>query len=136
VVVAVTSVASGCGDDDGLSIDEAAVVDGSSSAASSGLFGTADVSFNGATSSVSGVTCSMEGGVAVSPIVADTFTLTIGGAAGAWDVRVTEPGAPEVVWTAVEPTVDVDGDALAGSAQMRRADDATVTAALAFVVDC
>ena len=40
------------------------------------------------------------------------------------------------MWTAVEPTVDVDGDALAGSAQMQRADDPTVTAALAFVVDC
>jgi hypothetical protein len=130
------SVASGCDDDDGFSIDDAAVVDDSGSAASAGLFGTADVSFDGATSSVSGVTCNMEGGVTVSPIVADTFTLTIGGTAGAWDIQIVQPGAPELVWTAVEPTVDVDGDALAGSAQMQRADDATVTAALAFVVDC
>ena len=87
--------------------------------AASGLFGTADVSFNGVTTSVSGVTCSTEGGVTVSPIVADTFTLTIGGSARAWDVGVTQPGDPEMVWTAIEPTVDVDGDAVAGSAQMQ-----------------
>jgi hypothetical protein len=135
VAVAAMSVVGGCGDDDVLSIDEAAVVDDSAIAAT-GLFGTADVSFDGVTASVSGVTCSTEGGVTVSPIVADMFTLTIGGTEGAWDLRVVQPGTPEVVWTAIEPTVDVDGDALAGSAQMARADDPTITAALAFVVDC
>ncbi len=135
MALAAIAFVSGCDDDDGLSIDDAAVVDDSAIAAT-GLFGTADVSFNGVTYSLSGVTCSTEGGVTVSPIVADTFTLTIGGSAGAWDVRLTEPGPPEVVWTAVEPNVDVDGDAVAGSAQMARADDPTATAALAFVVDC
>ena len=71
MAVAATAVVGGCGDDDGLSIDEAAVVDDSAIAAT-GLFGTADVSFNGVTSSVSGVTCSTDGGVTVSPIVADS----------------------------------------------------------------
>ena len=47
---------------------------------------------------------------------------------------VTEPSG--MVWNALDPTVDLDDDALAGSAQMHRADDPTVTAALAFVVDC
>ncbi len=56
--------------------------------------------------------------------------------AGAWNIVVTEPGDPAMVWNALDPTVDLDGDALAGSAQMHRADDPTVTAALAFVVDC
>jgi hypothetical protein len=131
------SVVAACSDDDdGLSIDEAAVVDDGATAAA-GLFGTADISFDGVTSSVSGVTCSTDDGVTVSPIITDTFTLTIaGGTAGTWDVRVTQPGNPELVWTAVEPTVEVDGDVLAGSAQVARADDPTITAALAFVVDC
>ncbi|MGH9133253.1 MAG: hypothetical protein ACRDZZ_04895, partial [Ilumatobacteraceae bacterium] len=53
-----------------------------------------------------------------------------------WTIRVVQPGDPEIVWTAIEPAVDLDGDTLAGSAQMQRADDPSVTAALAFVVDC
>ena len=92
----------------------------------------------GVTASVSGVTCTNEGRFIVSPIVGDTFTLTIDGdpTAGEWNVVVTEPGDPAMVWNALDPTVDLDGDALAGSAQMHRADDPTVTAALAFVIDC
>jgi hypothetical protein len=130
------SLVAGCDRDDGLEIDEAADVDDASSAA--GLSGTADVSFDAVTTSVNGVTCNTESGVVVSPIVSDSFTLTIDGdpVADTWNLQVIQPGEPQLVWTAIEPTVDLDADALTGSAQMQRTDDATITAALAFVVDC
>ena len=131
------SLVAGCGDDDGLTLNEAAEVD-NDAAAVTGLHGAADVSFGGVTASVGDVTCTNESRLVVSPIVSATFTLTVDGdpAAGDWNIEVTEPGDPELVWTAVEPTVDLEGDTLAGNAQMQRADDPSVTAALAFVVDC
>ena len=131
------SLVTACGDDDDLSLDQAADVDASADAAAvTELHGAADVSFGGVTAAISGVTCSNEAHFVVSPIVSDTFTLTVDGdpTAGAWNIVVTEPSG--MVWNALDPTVDLDGDALAGSAQMHRADDPTVTAALAFVVDC
>jgi hypothetical protein len=84
------------------------------------------------------VTCADAGRVAVTPIVTDTFTLRIEGdpSADEWSIVVVQPGEPEIVWTAVAPEVDVDGDALAGSAQMERVGDPTDTADLVFVVDC
>jgi hypothetical protein len=138
VAIAVSmSLVTGCGDDDGLTLNEAAEVD-NDAAAVTGLHGAADVSFGGVTASVSDVTCTNEGRLVVSPIVGATFTLTVDGdpATGAWNIVVTEPGDPAVVWNAVDPTVDLEDDTLAGSAQMRRADDPSVTATLAFVVDC
>ena len=131
------SLVSGCGDDDELSLDQAADVDNDAAAVTE-LHGAADVSFGGLTAAVSGVTCTNESRFIVSPIVAETFTLTIDGDAAAdeWFIVVNEPGDPATVWNALDPTVDLDGDALAGSAQMHRADDPTVTAALAFVIDC
>ena len=138
IALAAISLVTGCGDDDdGLTINEAAEVD-NDAAAVTGLHGAADVSFGGVTASVGDVTCTNDGHLVVSPIAGATFTLTIDGdpAAGDWNIEVTEPGDPAVEWNAVEPTVDVEGDALAGSAQMQRADDPSVTAALAFVVDC
>lgn len=129
------SLVTACGDDDELSLDQAADVDADAAAATE-LHGAADVSFGGVTAAISGVTCSNEGRFIVSPIVSDTFTLTVEGdpTADEWNIVVTEPSG--MVWNALDPTVDLDGDALAGSAQMHRADDPTVTAALAFVVDC
>ena len=129
------SLVTACGDDDELSLDQAADVDADAAAVTE-LHGAADVSFGGVTAAISGVTCSNEGRFVVSPIVSDTFTLTVEGdaTAGEWNIVVTEPSG--MVWNALDPTVDLDGDALAGSAQMHRADDPTVTAALAFVVDC
>lgn len=131
------SLVTACGDDDELSLDQAADVD-ADAAAITELHGAADVSFGGVTKAISGVTCSNEARFVVSPIVSDTFTLTVEGdpTADEWYIVVTEPGDPAMVWNALDPTVDLDGDALAGSAQMHRADDPTVTAALAFVVDC
>jgi hypothetical protein len=143
VAIAVTLVGVGCCYNDSLTLDQAAEVDSAatgseSDVATAGLFGTADVSFAGVTASIGGVSCSNEGRLVVTPIVSDSFTLLVDGdpAAGTWNVRVTQPGDPEVLWTAVDPSVDLDGDALAGNAQMQRADDPTVTATLAFVVDC
>ena len=129
------SLVTACGDDDQLSLDQAAEVDADAAAVTE-LHGAADVSFGGVTAAISGVTCSNEARFVVSPIVSDKFTLTVDGnpTAGEWNIVVTEPGG--MVWNAVDPTVDLDADALAGSAQMHRADDPTVTAALAFVVDC
>ena len=126
-----------CSDDEPLSIDQAAEVDTSSVAAAS-LSGTADATFDGVTATTSGVTCTNEDRLVVSPIVSDTFTLTVDGdpATGDWNVGVTQPGEPVVVWTAAESLVEVDGEVIAGNAQMQRADDPSVTAALAFVVDC
>ena len=137
IALVAMSLVAGCGDDDGLTLNEAAEVD-NDAAAVTGLHGAADVSFGGVTASIGDVTCTNENHLVVSPIVSATFTLTVDGdpSAGAWNIEVTEPGDPEVVWTAVEPTVDLEGDTLAGSAQMQRADDPSVTAALAFVVDC
>ena len=130
------SLLTACGDDDELSLDQAADVDADAAAVTE-LHGAADVSFGGVTAAISGVTCSNEAHFIVSPIVSDTFTLTVDGdpTAGVWNIVVTER-ASGMVWNALDPTVDLDGDALAGSAQMHRADDPTVTAALAFVVDC
>ena len=132
------ALVTGCGDDDALSIDEAAEVDEGASSAAAGLSGSADVSFDGVTVSVAGVTCSIDSGFVVSPIVGDSFTLTVAGdpASDTWNVAVTQSGDPDVAWVAEAPLVDVDGDSVAGSAQMHRADDRSVTAALAFVVDC
>jgi hypothetical protein len=129
------SLVTACGDDDELSLDQAAEVDADAAAVTE-LHGAADVSFGGVTAAISGVTCSNDAHFVVSPIVSDTFTLTVDGdpTSGAWNIVVTEPSG--MVWNALDPTVDLDGDALAGSAQMHRADDPTVTAALAFVVDC
>jgi hypothetical protein len=137
-VLVATVLVTACRDDDALSIDEAAVVDDGASSAAASLSGTADVSFDGVTASVADVTCSTESGFVVSPIVGDSFTLTVDGnpASDSWNVAVTQPGDPDVAWVAVAPMVDVDGDSVAGSAQMHRADDQAVTAALAFVVDC
>lgn len=137
IALATISLVTGCNDDAGLTLNEAADVD-NDAAAVIGLHGAADVSFGGVTASVSDVTCSNEGRLVVSPIVGVSFTLTVDGdpATGEWNIEVTEPGDPGVTWNAMEPTVEVDGDTLAGSAQMHRADDPTVTAALAFVVDC
>jgi hypothetical protein len=131
------SLVTGCGDDDTLTLDEAADVD-RGDAAVAGLFGAADVTFNGVTASSSGVTCSNDGRLVVSPIVTDTFTLEVDGdpVSGDWNVRLVQAGDPAVVWTATEPTVDVEADVLTGSAPMQRADDPAITAALAFVVDC
>lgn len=131
------SLAASCSDDDALTINDAAEVD-SGNAAATGLFGAADVTFDGVTASISGVTCTNESRFVVSPIVSDTFTVSVDGdpVAGTWNVQVTQPGDPDVVWTAAAPTVAVDGDTVAGSAQMQRVDDPTVTAELAFVVDC
>ena len=131
------SLVAGCDDDDALTLDRAADVD-SGDAAATGLFGQADVTFNGVTASISGVTCTNDGRFVLSPIVSDAFTLNVDGdpVADDWSVQVVQPGEPAVVWTASAPTVGVDGDAVAGSAQMQRADDPTTTAALTFVVDC
>jgi hypothetical protein len=131
------SLVTGCGDDATLTLDEAAEVD-RGDAAAAGQFGAADVTFNGVTASSSGVTCSNDGRLVVSPIVSDAFTLEVDGdpVAGDWNVRLVQAGDPAVVWTASEPTVDVDADVVNGSARMQRADNPAITAALAFVVEC
>lgn len=128
------SLVTGCSDDDTLTLDEAAEVDAGAAA----LFGQADFTFNGVTASVSDVTCTNEGRLVVSPIVRDGLTLNVDGdpLTDDWNVQLNQLGDPEVVWTATERTVEVDGDVVAGSAQMQRADDPTITAALTFVVDC
>ena len=98
------SLVSGCGDDDELSLDQAADVDNDAAAVTE-LHGAADVSFGGLTAAVSGVTCTNESRFIVSPIVAETFTLTVDGdpAAGQWFIVVTEPGDPAMVWNVVDP---------------------------------
>lgn len=142
VALVAMSLVTACDDDETLSLDEAAEVDNGAVAggdgSSVGLFGTADVTFDGVTASIGAVECRNEGHLEVTPIVSDSFTLIVAGDpdADTWNVRVTQPGDPEVEWTAAAPTVDLDGDALAGSAQMQRVDDPTVTAPLAFVIDC
>ena len=104
------SLLTACGDDDELSLDQAADVDADAAAVTE-LHGAADVSFGGVTAAISGVTCSNEAHFVVSPIVSDTFTLTVDGdpTAGAWNIVVTEPSG--MVWNALDPTVDLDGDA-------------------------
>lgn len=130
------SLVTGCSDDDTLTLDEAAEVDTDAGAAA--LFGQADFTFNGVTASVSNVTCTDEDRLVVSPIVSDGLTLNVDGdpAADDWNVGLIQLGDPEVVWTATERTVEVDDDAIAGTAQMQRVDDPTITAPLSFVVDC
>ena len=137
LAVATMSLVTACSDDDTLRLDGAAEVD-SGDAAAAALFGQADFTFNGVTASVSGVTCSNEDRLVVSPIVSDGLTLNVDGdpAADDWNVGLIQLGDPEVVWTATERTVEVNDDAIAGTAQMQRADDPTITAALTFVVDC
>ena len=137
VAVATMSLVTACSDDDALRLDEAAEVD-SDDAAAAALFGQADFTFNGVTASVSGVTCTNEARLVVSPIVSDGLTLNVDGdpAADDWNVGLIQLGDPEVVWTATERTVEVDDDAIAGSAQMQRVDAPTITAPLSFVVDC
>ena len=88
------SLVTACGDDDELSLDQAAEVDADAAAVTE-LHGAADVSFGGVTAAISGVTCSNEARFVVSPIVSDTFTLNVDGdpTAGEWNIVVTEPGA-------------------------------------------
>ena len=134
VALVTTSLVTGCSDDDTLKLDEAAEVDAGAAA----LFGQADFTFNGVTASVSDVTCTNEGRLVVSPIVRDGLTLNVDGdpVTDDWNVQLIQLGDPEVGWTATERTVEVDDDAIAGSAQMQRADDPTITAPLSVVVDC
>ncbi|MGH9133774.1 MAG: hypothetical protein ACRDZZ_07545, partial [Ilumatobacteraceae bacterium] len=79
-VVAAMSLVGACDDDETLSLDQAADVDDGAvvigdEGGAGGPFGTADVSFDGVTASVGGVSCSNEARLVVTPIVSDSFTL-------------------------------------------------------------